>query len=171
MDFRSIFLYCIDFVSYDDEVSEIEIIRGPKSLIYGPNAIGGVINTTIAGNPKTKVDKFSTKFIFGSESYNRNNFSLYNQGLYGNLLFYIPIKNNQLNLSINNRTTQNQTSPIGMLENTDSKTQNYKIGFTHYNNFDYMNCIIENYIMDYGIPPTTSGHTTGIDIPLLKKYF
>ena len=153
------------------EVSQIEIIRGPKSLIYGPNAIGGVINTTIAGNPKTKVDLFSTKIILGSESYNRNNFSLYNQGLYGNLLFYIPFRNNQLNLSINNRTTQNQTSPIGMLENTNSKTENYKIGFTHYNNFDYINVVIENYIMDYGIPPTTSGHTTGIDIPLVKNSF
>ena len=43
------------------EVSQIDIIRGPKSLIYGPNAIGGVVNTTMSGNPKIRVDKFSSK--------------------------------------------------------------------------------------------------------------
>ena len=153
------------------EVSQIEIIRGPKSLIYGPNTIGGVINTTISGGPSTKVDKFSTKVLFGSESFSKNGVSLFNQGIYNSLFFYIPIKDNQLNISFNNRNYKNQASPIGILENTNSETENYKIGFTHYTDSGYMNFIVEDFKMDYGIPPTSSGHNTGIDIPMLKKTY
>ena len=153
------------------EISQIEIIRGPKSLIYGPNAIGGVVNTTMTGNPRIRVDKFSTKFLFGSESFSQKGLSLYNQGLYSSVLFYIPIKNNQLNISFNNRDYENQSSPIGMLDNTNSITNNYKIGFSHYTSSGYVNFVSENFEMDYGIPPTSSGHTTGIDIPMLKKTY
>ena len=35
------------------EVSNIELIRGPRALFFGSNPIGGVLNTTIIGDPKS----------------------------------------------------------------------------------------------------------------------
>ena len=71
------------------EVSNIELIRGPRALFYGSNPIGGVLNTSIFGNPKTRVDKFYKNIKLGGESFN--------EGFFGNLMFFVPIKNNQLN--------------------------------------------------------------------------
>ena len=145
------------------EVKQIEIIRGPKSLIYGSNVIGGVINTVINGSPKVRVNKFYKKIMLGAESFN--------SGVYGNLALYIPIRNNQINITINNRLTNNQTSPIGELDNTGSKTSNYKLGFTRYIKNGYFNFILENYKMDYGIPPSVEGHINGVDIELIKSTY
>ena len=145
------------------EISKIEVVRGPKSLLYGPNTIGGVLNASIIGNPRVRVNKFFKTFLMGGESFN--------DGLYGKVMFYIPIKNNQINLFINNRYTDNQTSPIGELDNTYSQTSNYKIGYTRYNNHNYINLIIEKYNMDYGIPGSIEGHIDGVDINVVKNTF
>ena len=145
------------------EVNEIEIVRGPKALVYGSNAIGGVINTSINGNPSLRADKIFKKLIIGGESFNK--------GIYGNMMFYIPVKDNQINISLSNRDTKNQTSPIGELENTYSTTSNYKLGFTKYNKKSYFNFVFENFNMDYGIPPSLEGHIDGVDIELIKNTF
>ena len=143
------------------EVNKVEVVRGPKSLIYGPNPIGGVINTSIIGNPKVKVNKLYRNIMLGWESFN--------QGVYGNVSLYIPIKNNQLNITINNRKSDNQTSPTKELENTYSEVSNYKLGFTRYNDDGYINFIIEQYDMNYGIPPSLEGHIDGVDIEMKKN--
>ena len=49
------------------EVNQIEIIRGPKSLVFGMNAIGGVVNTSLIGSPNIRVGKFHQKL---SENFN-----------------------------------------------------------------------------------------------------
>ena len=143
------------------EVNEIEIVRGPKALVYGSNAIGGVINTGIIGNPKTRVDKLFKKILMGGESFNK--------GVYGNLILYIPIKSNQINILLSNKETDNQSTPIGTLDNTYSKQSNYKVGFTRYYPHSYLNLIIENFNLDYGIPPSLEGHINGVDIELIKN--
>lgn len=143
------------------EVSNVELIRGPRALFYGSNPIGGVLNASIFGNPKSRVDKFYKNIKLGGESFN--------EGVFGNLMFFIPIKNNQLNIYLNNRETKNQTSPIGTLVNTYSYTSNYKIGFTNYQKHGYINFVIENFNMDYGIPPSQEGHISGVDITLVKN--
>tara|TARA_Y100001936_G_scaffold111577_1_gene109712 strand:+ start:4302 stop:6542 length:2241 start_codon:yes stop_codon:yes gene_type:complete len=145
------------------EVSTIEIIRGPKSLIFGSNAIGGIIKTSLITSPILRADKFLKRFFVGGESFNK--------GLYGNVLLYIPIKNNQINIFLSNRGTKNQSTPIGELENTYSETSNYQLGFTRYTKHGYLNFIIENFNMDYGIPPSLEGHINGVDIELIKKAF
>jgi len=145
------------------EVNEIEIIRGPKSLVYGSNTIGGVIHTSVNGNPTVRVNRFFKKFLVGGESFNK--------GFYGNGVFYIPIRDNQINIVFSNRETKNQSSPTKELKNTYSKISNYKLGFTRYNKNSYINFMIENYKMDYGIPPSLEGHINGVDIKLIKKTF
>jgi len=86
-------------------------------------------------------------------------------------MLFIPWKKNQVNIFLSNRDTKNQTSPIGELDNTYSKTSNYKLGFTRYYKKSYINFVIENFNMDYGIPPSLEGHMNGVDIELEKNTF
>ena len=143
------------------EVESIDVIRGPKSLLFGANAIGGVVNTKLISHPSIRVKKIFQKYFIGNESYNN--------GIYGNMMLYIPLWNNQFNLYLSDRKTDNELTAIGELENTQSQTKNYKLGFTNYGNDGYINFSFENFNMDYGIPPNTGGHIFGVDILLNKK--
>ena len=143
------------------EVNKIEIIRGPKALLYGPNAIGGVVNTVLIGEPSVRADRIYQRYLIGSESYNN--------GSYANMMFYFPVRNNQINLYFSNKTTDNEMSSIGELDNTESITNNYKYRLTNYNNLGYLSFSYEDYNMKYGIPPAAGiGHANGVDILLNK---
>lgn len=71
------------------EIDRIEIIRGPAASIYGPDAVGGVINIIT----KTFTPNADQQHLFstGSILYGENNYQGYNAGVY--------LKENQLILS------------------------------------------------------------------------
>ena len=143
------------------EVESLEIIRGPKALIFGPNAIGGVVNTNLYGSPRVRVKRLMFKYLIGLESVNSSS--------YGNLIVYLPILKNQLNIFVSNKATGNQLTPTGELENTNSNVQNFKASLANYQNNGYLNINFEEFNMKYGIPPNPGGHITGVDIKLYKK--
>ena len=70
------------------------------------------------------LEKFHQKISIGGESFNK--------GLYGNSMLYIPFRNNQINIFVSNRKTENETSSIGELDNTQSNIDNYNLSFTNY---------------------------------------
>ena len=154
----------VDMASY----SRIKIIRGPETLLYGSNTIGGVIDVSRETGSNPTFDKLSQQYLIGTESSNNSRFA--------NIISYLPInKRNQIRFSILNRTTDNQTAvmndTIKILENT-ALTNNEIMGTYSY--FGKRNQLIFSFSkikMDYGIPGSLEGHIDGVDIKMSKRSF
>ena len=61
----------VDMASY----SRIKIIRGPETLLYGSNTIGGVIDVSRETGSNPVFDKLSQQYLFGTESSNNSKFA------------------------------------------------------------------------------------------------
>ena len=144
------------------QIDAIELIRGPKTLIYGPNTVGGVINTTVDYIPNPQ-EKPAIRLYSGSESYNNSYF--------GMIKIDLPYKNNQISIGGNSRNTGNQTTPLGELINTSSNNTIFDFGITNFTKKGFRNFIFEKINMNYGIPPTQSGHIYGVDLKLFSNYY
>ena len=97
----------VDMASYN----KINIIRGPETLLFGSNTIGGVIDVS----RETGQNPIFKKFSFQT----RAGFETSNNGEYLNIITYLPLNNrNQFRFSVLNRSTGNQTSPNKTLSNT-----------------------------------------------------
>jgi len=91
------------------QIQRIEIIKGPASRIFGPNAFSGAINIITEGNFENKLSANITKGSYG----------YFNSGLSGS------VKTGKISqyFAVNYKTSD------GYIENTDFKTQNlyYKL--------------------------------------------
>lgn len=74
------------YVASDAE--RVEVIRGPASILYGTNAMGGVINIItkkqtvegVHGNARISYGSYNTQKYMGSAGYKKNKFSAYISG-------------------------------------------------------------------------------------------
>ncbi len=148
----------MDMASYN----KVRVIRGPETLLYGSNTIGGVINVSRQIDSESRFKKTSLQGLFGTESSNSS--------LFGNVVCYLPLNyNHQLRFSLLSRNTGDQISPIGTLANTAlsnlEATGSYSyFGKDYRSTFSYVQLA-----MNYGIPGSPEGHISGVDIDMNKS--
>ncbi len=148
----------MDMASYN----KVRVIRGPETLLYGSNTIGGVINVSRQIDSETRFKKPSLQGILGTESSNSS--------LFGNVVCYLPLNyQHQLRFSLLSRNTGDQISSIGPLTNT--ALSNFEAtGSYSYFGKDYRSTFSYGQLaMNYGIPGSPDGHISGVDIDMNKN--
>ena len=148
----------MDMASYN----KVRVIRGPETLLYGSNTIGGVINVSRQIDSETRFKKTSLQGILGTESSNSS--------LFGNVVCYLPLNyNHQLRFSLLSRNTGDQISPIGPLTNTALSNLEATSSYSYFGK-DYRSTFSYGQLaMNYGIPGSPEGHISGVDIDMNKN--
>ena len=148
----------VDMASY----KRIKIIRGPETLLFGSNTIGGVIDISRETGINPTFDKLNLQSVIGTESSNN--------GRYVNMVSYLPINmRNQFRFSILNRVTDNQTSPSKTLENTALSNNEVTGSYSFFGKYNQLTLSFDQIKMDYGIPGSLEGHIDGVDIKMSKR--
>ena len=143
--------------------TNIEITRGPASLIYGSGTLGGVVNVKREIIPQTLPHRPTMNLTFQGESVN--------SGLTGTTGFTIPIGDLAWRLELNRRSTDDTHTPIGVLENTSLSQTNFSTGISMVKDWGHFGFSGGSYSSDYGIPGSPEGHIQGVTIDLDRQRY
>ena len=132
-------------------IENIKIVKGASSVLYGPNALGGVINVVTHRPEKpflsltADFSESSTYFISGSGGYNRDNFAV--------------MFNAALDKSDGYKWKQDDNRVLR--ENSEYDRKNFSGKFYYYPNpgTELMAQVLF-YTADYGIPPAVDYYRT-----------
>ena len=141
----------------------IEIVRGPRTLLYGSNALAGVVNVVRGYVPSEQPDGFGGSVIYQGESVNR--------GLSGGLTLEQGLGPLALRFDSSLRNADDISTPHGVLANTDIRTGNASVGLSLVRPWGHVGASGSLYDSDYGIPPDPEGgHPDGVSIDLQRQH-
>ena len=143
--------------------TNIEITRGPASLIYGSSTLGGVVNVKRETIPQTLPHRPTMNLTFQGESVN--------SGLTGTTGLTIPIGDVAWRLELNRRHTDDTHTPIGILENTSLSQTNFSTGISLVKDWGHIGISGGSYRSDYGVPGSPEGHIQGVTINLDRQRY
>ena len=141
----------------------IEVVRGPHTLLYGSNALAGVVNVVRGYVPSERPDGLGGSVIYQGESVNR--------GLSGGLTLEQALGPLALRFDSSLRNADDIATPHGVLANTDIRTGNASVGLSLVRPWGHVGASGSLYNSDYGIPPDPEGgHPHGISIDLQRQH-
>ena len=138
----------------------IEVVRGPGALLYGGNALGGVVNVIRDEVPSAVPEQptgaatlqagTATGSLAGSAS-----------------ATFAVAKRVPLRVEVAARTAGDLKTPVGALANTDGGMWSAGAGAARVSEWGYMGASFRGYRNDYGIPGGfVGGHEEGVRIEM-----
>ncbi len=149
------------------QAQSIEVLRGPETLLYGNNAIGGAVNVIDESILETRVGepiKGEGLFQLGDSADEERSFGLGLKGEAGSINwnvsgFYRDTKDIEIpGYSESERLHEleghesREEEAKGVLENSDTKSSGYTIGTSHIWDKGFLGVAFSEYRSKYGIP-------------------
>ncbi|MEQ9569185.1 MAG: TonB-dependent receptor, partial [Longimicrobiales bacterium] len=140
----------------------IEVVRGPSALLYGSQALGGVVNVIREEVPRTVHHGVHTNLSLQAQSVN--------DGLVGSATVLSGLGTHvALRFEGGLRTSGDLATPEGTLANTGGDTRNLAAGASWVGERGHIGAAYRFYGNDYGIPGGFVGaHPTGVNIEMTR---
>ena len=142
----------------------IEVVRGPRTLLYGSNALAGVVNVVRGYVPSEQPDGFGGSVTYQGESVNR--------GLSGGLTLKQALGPLALRFDSSLRHADDIATPHGELANTDIRTGNASIGLSLVRPWGTRRCVREfvRLRLRHSSQTQRGGHPHGVSIDLQRQH-
>ncbi len=145
----------------------IEVVRGPAGLLYGSNALGGVINVIRDEIPRNAPGSASGTVTLGAESVYK--------GLNGGISLLLPAKKFVVRLETSGRLADDTRTPLGKMSSTDFSGYTTAIGLSYVSDWGFIGLSLRQHEMRYGVPGEFNGvaipgaHFGGVDIEYQRR--
>jgi iron complex outermembrane receptor protein len=141
---------------------QIEVVRGPMSLLYGSSALGGVVNVVREEVPESVPEHLHGRITTQGES-------VYRGGAAGGELLTRVGSHVAIRGEASIRDASDTRTPAGRLPNTEAQTFGGALGAGYVYSRGHAGASYRFYANDYGIPGGFVGaHPEGVDIRMRR---
>ncbi len=140
----------------------IEVVRGPGALLYGGNALGGVINVIRDEIPSAVPHHTTGSATLQSQTVTGS--------MGGSATAVFPVTEHlPLRMEVSGRTGGDLKTPLGTLFNTDGQVWSGGVGSAYVGDWGHLGASFRGYLNDYGIPGGfVGGHEEGVRIEMQR---
>lgn len=144
----------------------IEVVRGPAGLLYGSNALGGVINVIREEVPRSRPDRLSATVSLQGESAS--------EGLAAGAALVGGLGGWALRGEGSLRRAGDTRTPLGDLPSTGMAGYSFGAGASRVGADGFAGLAIRDYALEYGVPGTFRGrdipgaHQGGVDLEVRR---
>ena len=148
-------------------VQRIEVVRGPAGLLYGSNALGGVVNVVREEVPRSVPESVAGTFSVQGETVNG--------GVAGGGTIVVPHGGLAVRGELSGRTASDTRTPAGSLEGSEIQGYGGGFGASWVASWGFFGAAVRDQALDYGVPGEFQGelipgaHPEGVGIETRRQ--